>query len=446
MNKLYKVVIAGRPNTGKSTLFNLLTGSRQAITDPIPGVTRDFVIAEIEDRGRRVQLLDTGGLFNHAEDDLNQAVHDKTVSALNEADLILFLCDIRELTPSDEETAHLIRKTFASKTMLVLNMADNQGKYDYTVERSEFHRLGLGEPMVISSIHKFGINDLTDFIFKNVPESAVSSGEPEQPKNIDVTIIGKPNAGKSSLLNRLAGTDLALVHDRPGTTRDPIDTIINYHGRRIRFIDTAGIRKKPKVTEDVEYYSVNRAIRSIRESHVTVLLIDAIAGITEQDKKIIALVKDYGKCLVLGINKWDLVDKQAIKFEDYVKRLKSDASQLERVPILSLSALTGFRARNILDFVVRVFDNWMKKIETSVFVKFLQELQQKKALPAGFGMKFGLQVRVGPPVFQVFVNSTRKLPENARVYLLNSICDKFDLEGIFPVLQVKPKKGKQDKN
>jgi len=448
MNKPFQVLIVGRPNTGKSTLFNIIAGNRIAIMHETPGVTRDHIKATVSHEGRSFRLIDSGGLFNDTNDSLNRLVHDKSVAALLSSDLVLLLCDINVLSPVDEDIARLLRKLgCVDRTVLLLNKADRLDGKDYSGQISEFSPLGLGEPRLVSAAHKIGVRDLMDFIVSRMPAAADADAavevQDEEDKNptIQVCLIGKPNVGKSTLLNRLAGEELSIVHDKPGTTRDPVDTEIRYHGKLIRVVDTAGIRKKSKVTENIEYYSVNRAINNIRNSHITILLLDPFEGLGEQEQKIISLVSEAHKGLIICINKWDLVDKKTGSLSAYIRFLRERVPYLAFIPVVSLSAATGLRARSIFDLVLKVYANYGKRVETAVFNRFIKSIQPGGRLSQKAKIYFGLQVRSGPPVFQFFVNREESIPESKRVFLQNMIQKEFDFTGVFINIQYKTSRG-----
>lgn len=439
MSEEFKVVIVGRPNTGKSTLFNALAKKKISIVDDTPGVTRDYLQQTITFKNKSFSIYDSGGLFNPEEDHLNDIVHNKSIEIIDQADLILFLCDIREVTPIDEDIAQLLRKKQFEKTILVLNKADRYPQYDYSVELADFYSFGFSEHLILSSAHRIGFKDLLANIIEKVPEKG--SQQKADKNTIITTIVGKPNVGKSSLLNKLAGKDLSIVYDEPGTTRDTVDFELTYHDQNIRIIDTAGIRKKSKVNEDIEYYSVNRAIKSIKRSTITILVIDAVAGITDQDKKIISLVIEYNKALLLVVNKWDLIDKEQTSFSKYIRDLRDNIPQLEFIPILTISALTGQRVRKILDETLRIHENYYRRIETSEFNKFIKEIVMKKDISAKVKIYYGMQVRSGPPIFQIFVNHEKNLRQNKRLFISNLIYQNFNFDGVFIILQVKSSKG-----
>lgn len=441
MKNLFTIAIIGRPNTGKSTLFNVFTGHKKSIIDPLPGVTRDLVSTDILIGDKPCRIVDTGGLFNDTDDELNKLVHARSVSALENAGLVLFLCDINESLPIDHEIARLLHRTCRQKVVLVLNKADNLRKKDYASEVGDFHRFGFDKIFLISAAHQLGMSDLEEFIASQIKEEA---GTKEVEEEIRICIVGKPNVGKSSLLNRLAGEEKSIVYDKPGTTRDPVDTVLTYHGKKLRIVDTAGMRKKGKVDEDVEYYSVNRAVKTLRNSEIAILMLDARDSLTEQDRKIIELAQEAGRGLIVAINKWDLIDKKKQPPAEYLRNIKSSYPDLDFIPILTLSALTGQRVREILDLILEVHACQFKRIETGAFNRFLRDLQKRNSIAPMLKVFYGMQVKVNPPIFQLFVNNKKHFPESRQRYVLNSIRKEFKLTGVFPVLQ--PKSRKREKN
>lgn len=435
------VSIIGRPNTGKSTLFNLLAKRKISIIDDQPGVTRDPVKVEVNTPQSHFLLCDSGGMFNYTEDELNRLVHKKSEEVIGTSDIMIFLCDIRELTPLDENVMQLIRKQKNKKVILVLNKADRFPEYDYSVEISEFYSLGIGEPVLISALHQKGIPHLLKIIDDLLPEYSCTAPAKKE-EEIHVSIIGKPNTGKSSLLNRLAGRDISIVYDRPGTTRDTVDFSLIYNNKKILFADTAGIRKKNRVHENIEYYSVTRAIRSMRNNPIVLLMIDASQGMTEQDKKIISLAQQYGTCLIILVNKWDLVDKEDIPYHEYVRKLKDELPAMSRFPVLTISVLHNQRVRKVLDLILDIWDQYAKRIPTTILNRFLNDFSAKRSFQAGIRLYYGVQVRSSPPVFQIFANHPHRLKDHKKRELLNALHDTFGFEGVPVIIQYKRSKGK----
>ncbi len=442
MSNKFTIAIIGRPNTGKSTLFNLLAGFKKSIIDPLPGVTRDLLHTEVTIDGKQCMIIDTGGLFNDTNDELNKLVHARSVSILSSAGVVIFLCDINEFLPIDKEIARLLHRICESKVVLVLNKADNLRKKDYESERSDFYQFGFDTTFLISAAHNLGISELKEHISSLITDEPMTADEPAE---IKICIVGKPNVGKSSILNKLAGTDLSIVYDKPGTTRDPVDTVITYHNRKIRIIDTAGMRKKGKVNEDVEYYSVNRAVKTLRNCDIGLLIIDAREGITEQDRKIVELTREAGRGLLIVANKWDLIDKNKFPTADFMRGLREIVTDLEHIPIVTISALTGQRVRELLDYIMKIYENQYKRVETGFFNRFLKEMQKGNSIAPMLKVYFGTQVKVNPPIFQIFVNNKKYLSQTRERFILNKLMEKIDLTGVFPVLQVKSKK-KKDKD
>jgi GTP-binding protein len=416
--------------------------------DPTAGVTRDLIRVETEWDGTKVTLVDSGGLFNEDADELNKLVHERSKSLLDEADVVVFLCDINAILPSDKDISRLIHK--AGKKAFCIpagNKADRLGKYDYPSECAEFRSLGFGEPVLVSASHGLGIGELTERIVKLIRERGEefirpeNASKEEEESAIAVCIAGKPNAGKSTLLNRLAGKELSIVHDRPGTTRDPVDTVIRYEGRSIRFVDTAGMRRKSRVVQDIEYYSVNRAVKNIRQADMTLLVLDAVEGLTEQEKKIISLVREAHKGLLIVVNKWDLVDKGEVSFSEYVRKLRNEVPWLEHIPVVTISGLTGQRISRLPSLILEIDANCRRKIETAKFNRFLATLKLSERLK----IYYGTQVHASPPVFQIFVNDERKLDDGRKEYIMKKICAELGFNGVFPDLQVKTRRGRSER-
>jgi len=432
------IAIIGRANTGKSTLFNKLAGKKISIMEPVPGVTRDIIRTEISIEGINFVLIDSGGLFNSDSNDLelNKIIHQRSLKLISSSDIIIFLTEINNLVPADNEIARLIhlngKKDFS---ILVCNKADRLNEYDYNSQKFEFMSLGLNEPVLISASHGLGIEDLKQHIIKIAGKDPIKNKKITEINEIKVCIAGKPNVGKSTLLNRLAGKDLALVYEKPGTTRDPIDTIITYKGQKIRYIDTAGLRKKNKVQDNIEYYSVTRTIKNIRNSTITLLILDGLEYITEQDKKIISLVRQSHRSLIIVVNKWDLVDK-SFSFSNYLNVLRSTVLWLEHIPIITVSALTGLRVSKINEMILESNNNYYKHIDTGKFNRFLSSL----LLPPKAKIFYGTQVRTAPPVFQIFVNNEDFFDNSKRNFILKKICLEFGFISVFPDLQIKTRR------
>jgi GTP-binding protein len=420
------VSIVGLPNVGKSTLFNRLIGRRKAIVHKTPGVTRDRNVAEAEWRGLRFYLVDTGGMMAPDARELDREVERQVRTAIRDSDLILFLVDGRSgVSPVEGEIARLLRRE-GCRLLLVAN------KVERTVDYSAFHAysaLGLGEPFPVSAMRGFHCGDLLDRIVEMVP---VSTGpEPGGEGAIRAAVVGRPNAGKSSLINRILGEERLVVHAEAGTTRDSIDTFIDYGDRRIVLVDTAGLRRKSRIEEDIEYYANVRVIRSIERADVVVVLVDGTEGIVRQDLNILSLVERRGRGMVLAFSKWDLVGGDRRAYGDAVRE---EISFLEHLPMVFTSAVTGKGLDGLLDTVLRVGDSWRQRVPTPRLNRLLEEAVARRPPPA-FGTKtvnllYISQTGTAPPEFAIVSNAPRGIKEGYRRYLVNFLRERLDLEGV----------------
>ncbi len=432
------VAIVGRPNVGKSTLFNRLVGERLAITHEVPGTTRDRLYAEAEWGGVSFILVDTAGLeldssdsfdapFDEARDwDLMAQVRAQAQMAIAEADVILFLVDVKDgLTAGDEEVAQVLRRT-AKPVLLAVNKAESQARLEEAVE---FYALGLGEPYPISALHGTGSGDLLDQIVRAFPVEE----EEEELEAVKIAIVGRPNVGKSSLLNKILGQERAIVHDVPGTTRDAIDTQVEWEGETVVLIDTAGIRRKGRIQRGVEEYSVLRALRTINRADVVLLLIDAVEGATAQDAHIAGYILEEAKSVVVVVNKWDLVEKDTYTMLVYMEHIRTVLRFLDYVPVIFISALTGQRVDEVLPTALRVHENRFIRIPTAELNRILQEAIARHAPPskAGKRLKFyyATQATVDPPTFVFFVNDPRLVHFSYERYLENRLREHYGFLG-----------------
>jgi GTP-binding protein len=415
------VVIAGRPNVGKSTLFNRLLHKRRAITDPTPGVTRDPVEAEclLPGASQPVLLVDTGGVTLERAP-MNDLVSGRSVATMGKADLILFLVDATSLTPEDQELAARLRR-HSDRTILVVNKADSP-------ERDAlgygFARMGFSDLVAISAEHGRNIDELVDKMLPRLDFSRVVQ-ETDAHEDVRVAILGKPNTGKSTLLNRLIGEQKSLVSEIAGTTRDVVEGSLTWKGRRVTVLDTAGIRRKKKVVEDVEYYSVNRAIRTIEDCDIVVLMIDAQEGLTDQDKKIAALATDKGRGLVFALNKWDRMPDVKNAFEASRDKLRYFFGQMSFVPVLPLSAKEGQGVPKLLDTLLALFDQLTRKIETAPLNRAVEGWVTEHPPPVGphtrFKLRYAVQSGINPVKFLLFVSRPEAVNESYLSYLKNKI-------------------------
>ncbi len=447
--KEYKPVIAlvGRPNVGKSTLFNRLTGKRTAIVEDVPGTTRDRIYGETDWNGVSFIVIDTGGLeaptelaaarlrqpgvLHLAENSAQFISHiqNQAQVALEEADVIVMVVDGMEgLSAADEEVAEVLRMT--KKTIfLAVNKAESAQRQ---LDAVEFWNLGLGEPMPISAYHGAGVGDLLDMLVKELPESPVDHDEDDD-DTLGIAIVGRPNVGKSSLLNQLIGEDRAIVSNIPGTTRDPIDTELTYYGQKVVLIDTAGIRRRGKVEPGIEKYSVLRSMRSIDRADIALLLIDAAEGVTAQDTHVAGYILDRFKGVVVLVNKWDALEKDAFTMIDYSKQVREELKFMDYVPILYISALTGQRLHKILPTALEVAEARALRISTSNFNQLLRDAYDRSPPSSKGGRRlriyYGTQVSVRPPTFVAFVNDPDLIHFSYERYLENRIREQIPFTG-----------------
>ncbi len=422
------VAVVGRPNVGKSTLFNRVVGRRVAIVDDRPGVTRDRNFARTDWAGRSFFVVDTGGVIEGSDEPLDRAVRQQAFAAVQEAEVILFLVDGKiGVHPLDEKLAEVLRK--ADRTvLLVANKMDNLP--DDTAHL-DFWSLGMGEPIPLSAMSGKGSGDLLDRVVAALPEAP--EDEPDAGV-IRVAVVGKPNVGKSSFVNRLLGEERVVVSDLAGTTRDPVDTPLRYHGRQLVFVDTAGLRRQSKVKDSLEYYSSLRTDRVVRGADVCVLLVDASEGeLTHQDVRIAELAWEAGAAVVLVVNKWDLVEKVTNTAPHFEKQVRERFPFLTWVPIVFSSALTGQRVRKVLDLVLEVHDERVRRIDTHEVNEVLEALVRQQPPPHHRGravkLKYGTQVATAPPTFAVFANYPRAVPDHYIRYLQNGFRARWPFTG-----------------
>ncbi len=420
------VAIVGRPNVGKSTLFNRLVGKRLAITHEVPGTTRDRLYAEAQWRGVEFIVVDTGGLDLASTDELMAQVRAQAQVAIAEADVVLFLVDVQDgLTAGDKEVTQVLHRS-AKPVVLAANKADNRPLREAAVE---FYSLGLGEPYPISALHGIGTGDLLDRVVAAFP----AEEEGEELEAVKIAIVGRPNVGKSSLLNKILGQERSIVHEIPGTTRDAIDTQIEWEGQPVVLIDTAGIRRKGRIQRGVEKYSVLRALRAIDRADVVLLLIDAVEGATAQDAHIAGYILEAAKSVVVVVNKWDLVEKDTYTMQAYLEHVRRELRFLDYVPVLFISALTGQRVDRVLPTALRVQEERLIRIPTAELNRILQEAIARHAPPskAGRRLKFyyATQAAVDPPTFVFFVNDPDLVHFSYKRYLENKLREHYGFLG-----------------
>lgn len=421
INKLFpRVAIVGRPNVGKSTLFNRFLGIRRAITDPTPGVTRDPVETVCRIGGRTIYLVDTGG-FRLEGEGIDELVTEKSLSIIEDSDLVLLLLDVTETTPEDESFIEYLRQ-YAGKVLVVVNKVDNPSR-----EQSvwNFHSLGFGHVVGISAAHGYNFDVLTDTVLKLLDFEAYSGEEPEARHDIALAILGKPNTGKSTLVNLLTGRETSIVSDVPGTTRDVIEGSFEWSGRRFRILDTAGIRRKSRVGDNIEYYSVNRAIKAIDEADVVLLMIDVEEGLTEQDKKIASLIVDRGKGVVLVLNKWDKGESTRNRFEAVSDRVRFLFPVLGFAPLVAISALKNEGIEKLLKTAAMVNGELGRRVDTGKLNRALKTWTTELAPPTvgrkRYKIRYMTQVSVRPVRFVLFVNRLYGFPTEYTQYIKNKI-------------------------
>ncbi len=429
------VALVGRPNVGKSTFFNRLVGEKMAIVDEVPGTTRDRLLGSAEWCGVVFDVVDTGGIdpseggtspLSIGSADYIKQIRFQAELAIHDADVVLFITDAESgVTPADQEVANILRRN-QKKTaqglyppvLLVVNKADNQSLRDQALV---FYELGLGEPNPISAVHGTQTGDLLDKVVDLFPKENVESDT----ESVKIAIVGKPNAGKSSLLNQLVGEERAIVSPIPGTTRDAVDTQFNYNDLPITLIDTAGIRRRGKVIPGIEKYSVIRAMRAIERADVALLVVDATTGITAQDAHIAGYILESWKSAVILVNKWDLVEKDSYTMPEYEKSIRNELKFIDYAPILFISAKTGQRVDQVLPLALRVQEERILRLTTSQINRILQNAQDQHPAPsrAGRGLKmfYGTQVRSDPPTFMIYVNDPKLGHFTYERYLLNCI-------------------------
>jgi GTP-binding protein len=439
MDKKPTIAVVGRPNVGKSTFVNRLIGSRESIVDDMPGVTRDRLYFDVHWNKRDFTVIDTGGIIPGMEDEIMLSIASQVEIAAEQADLIVFLVDgLEGVTPADEDIANLLRRT-EKPVFLTVNKIDTPDKRALT---ADFYSLGMGDPHPVSAMHGTGdTGDLLDEIVSALPEYK----ESKQETKIRIAVTGRPNVGKSSLVNKLLGEERVIVSEVSGTTRDAIDTQITHEGIKYTLVDTAGIRKKAKVEYGVEKFSVTRALKAVKKSDVTILMIDAVQGITDQDKKIGETIIEYGKAVILVVNKWDLVENKTTNtVNEFTKKIRYEASHLDFAPILFISAKTGQRTTKIFQYVQEAYGFTHKRIATSLLNRVVMEALALNPPPAQKGKRlriyYSTQAEVAPPTFVLFVNQEKLIQQSYERYLENKLREAFGFFGT-PIRIVIKEKG-----
>ena len=436
------VAIIGKPNVGKSTFFNYLVGSRVSIVQDTPGVTRDRIYADTNWRGRNFTLIDTAGIEPDSEDIILSQMREQANLAVSMADVIVFLTDIRQgITAADQEIAVMLKKS-GKPIVLVCNKADNFEKD--REEIYEFYNLGLGDPYPISASNAIGIGDVLDKIYESFPEKTQDEDEDDI---IKVAVIGKPNVGKSSLINKILGENRTIVSDIAGTTRDAIDSRFENEKGKYILIDTAGIRKKSKVKESIEKFSIMRTLLAIERADVCLMMIDALEGVTDQDAKIAGEAHEAGKGIIIVVNKWDEYEKETGTLEKYKKDIYNKLSYLSYAPIIFISAKTGQRVNKLFDMINHVNEQNSMRVTTSVLNQVINEAIAIVQPPTDKGKRlkifYGTQASTKPPTFVIFVNNKELFHFSYERYLVNQIRKEFGLEGT-PVRIIVREKNEKD--
>lgn len=440
------VAIVGRPNVGKSTLFNKLVGKRLSIVDNTPGVTRDRIYGNCEWLGHNMLLVDTGGIEPFTDDVILSQMRRQAELAITSADVIIFVTDIRSgVVAADSEVASMLQKS-GKPIILCVNKVDNIGALP--PEFYEFYNLGLGDPIAVSSVHGHGTGDLLDEVIKNIPEGSFDDADEDIVK---VAVIGKPNVGKSSLINKISGEERAIVSDIAGTTRDATDTVIhNSHGDFV-FIDTAGLRRKSKVEDQIEKYSVIRARMAVERADVCVIMIDANEGFTEQDSKVAGIAHDLGKACIIAVNKWDAVEKTGTTMDVQRKKLMNDFSFMSYAPIIFISAKTGQRLDRLFELIKFVDTQNAMRISTGKLNDVLSAATTRVQPPTDKGRRLKIyymtQASTRPPTFVCFVNSKDLFHYSYQRYIDNQIREVFGLEGTptrYVIREREKRNGKKD--
>ena len=422
------VATVGRPNVGKSTLFNALAGEKIAIVKDTPGVTRDRIYAEVNWLDKDFTLIDTGGIEPESRDVILAQMREQAQIAIDTADVILFMTDVKQgLVDADSKVADMLRRSH-KPVILVVNKVDNFQKMMPDVY--EFYNLGIGDPMPISAAERIGIGDMLDKVLEHFPERSGTEEEDERPR---IAIVGKPNVGKSSIINKLIGEDRVIVSDIAGTTRDAIDTDIVHNGREYVFIDTAGLRRKNKIKEELERYSIIRTVTAVERADVVLIVIDAVEGVTEQDAKIAGIAHDRGKGVIIVVNKWDAIEKNDKTVKEYEQKIRMVLSFMPYAEIMYVSAKTGQRLPKLFDMIDMVIENQTLRIATGVLNEIMTEAVALQQPPSDKGKRLKLyyitQVAVKPPTFVIFVNDKELMHFSYTRYLENRIRDAFGFKG-----------------
>ena len=436
------VAVVGRPNVGKSTLFNMIAGQQISIIKDTPGVTRDRIYAEVSWLDKAFTLIDTGGIEPDSNDIILSQMREQAEIAMGIADVIIFMVDVRQgLVDSDSKVADMLRRS-KKPIVLAVNKVDN---FDLLMsDVFEFYNLGIGEPIPISSTAKLGLGELLDEVVKHFVNLEVDDLEDERPR---VAIVGKPNVGKSSIVNKLLGENRVIVSDIAGTTRDAIDTTMTHDGKEYVFIDTAGIRRRSKVKEDLERYSIIRTVAAVERADVVIVVIDAIDGITEQDAKIAGIAHEYGKGVIIAVNKWDAIEKNDKTIYEFTRKVQETLAYMAYAELTFISAVTGQRLPKIFDIIDTIIENRTLRIATGVLNEIMADATAMQQPPSDKGRRLKLyyitQVAVKPPTFVIFVNSKELMHFSYTRYIENKIREAFGFRGTSVKMLIRERKEKE---
>lgn len=436
------VAIVGRPNVGKSTLFNVLAGEMISIVKDTPGVTRDRIYADVSWLDRDFTLIDTGGIEPDSSDIILSQMREQAQIAIDTADVIIFITDVRQgLVDADSKVADMLRRA-KKPVILAVNKVDNFDKFMPDVY--EFYNLGIGDPNPVSASSRLGIGDLLDAVVAYFPEKDKEEEEDERPR---VAIVGKPNVGKSSIINKLLGENRVIVSDIAGTTRDAIDTEIVHNGKEYVFIDTAGLRRKSKIKEELERYSIIRTVTAVERADVVLMVIDAVEGVTEQDAKIAGIAHERGKGIIIVVNKWDAIEKNDRTMREYEGKIRNVLSYMPYAEIMYISAKTGQRIQKLFDMIDMVIENQSLRIATGVLNEIMTEAVAMQQPPSDKGKRLKLyyitQVSVKPPTFVIFINDKELMHFSYTRYLENKIREAFGFRGTSLKFFIRERKEKE---
>ena len=436
------VAIVGRPNVGKSTLFNALAGEKISIVKDTPGVTRDRIYADVTWLDKEFTMIDTGGIEPDSRDVILSQMREQAQIAIDTADVIIFITDVKQgLVDADSKVADMLRRS-GKPVVLVVNKVDNFDKYMADVY--EFYNLGIGDPVPISAASRLGLGDMLDIVAEHFPEGSATEEEDDRPR---IAIVGKPNVGKSSIVNKLLGENRVIVSDVAGTTRDAIDTEIVHNGKEYIFIDTAGLRRKNKIKEELERYSIIRTVTAVERADVVLMVIDATEGVTEQDAKIAGIAHERGKGVIIVVNKWDAIEKNDRTMREYESDIRQVLSYMPYAEIMYVSALTGQRLVKLYDMIDMVIENQTLRIATGVLNEIMTEAVAMQQPPSDKGKRLKLyyitQVAVKPPTFVIFVNDKELMHFSYTRYLENKIREAFGFRGTSLKFFIRERKEKE---